>query len=378
MKRAACLALSALLLGACASTPEGGGPAPLPAFTKEIEVKSAWSKPMRAWEGSPQGDVRPVVVGDVLFVIDGKHWLRAYQARGGKLLWERRLDTAISAGITAAGELLLLGTRQAEVLALSQKDGALVWRVPVSSEVLAPPATGEGMVVVRAGDGKLLALDLHDGARRWVVDRPVPSLTLRGIGAAVIADGGVYAGFANGKLLALSLRDGAVQWETVVAQPQGRSELERMVDVDARPLVLDDMVYAAAYHGRVVALSRANGRVLWPREVSAYSDMAYDQNTLYLCDEDGAIWALDRRTGAALWKQEQLQRRAASAPVVFGDYLVVADVEGYLHWLARDDGQLAGRYHISDQGVVGVPLVVDDLLYAVGADGGITALRARR
>ncbi len=378
MKRTACLVLTALLLGACASAPESGKPAPLAAFTQELTIKSAWSKPMAAWDAASPGDVRPVVVDGVLFVVDGKHWLRAYQARGGKLLWERRVGAEISAGITAAGEVLLLGTRQAEVLALSQKDGALVWRAPVSSEVLAAPAAGEGMVVVRAGDGKIAALDLHDGARRWLVERPVPSLTLRGIGAAVIADGVVYAGFANGKLLALALRDGAVQWETVVAQPQGRSELERMVDVDARPLVLDDLVYAAAYHGRVAAMSRANGRVLWPREVSAYSDMAHDQDAIYLCDEEGDIWALDRRTGSALWKQEQLHNRAASAPVVYGDYLVVADVEGYLHWLVRNDGHLAGRYHISESGIVGAPLVADDLLYALGADGTVTALRAHR
>ncbi|MEK7323030.1 MAG: outer membrane protein assembly factor BamB [Pseudomonadota bacterium] len=378
MKRAAGLALTALLLGACASTPESGKPAPLATFTKELTIKSAWSKPMGAWDAAPQGDVRPVLVGEKLFVVDGKHWLRAYQARGGKLLWERRLGGEISAGITAAGEVLLLGTRQAEVLALSQKDGAPVWRTSVSSEVLAPPAAGEDMVVIRAGDGKIAALNLHDGVQRWVVERPVPSLTLRGIGAAVITDGVVYAGFANGKLLALSLRDGAVQWETVVAQPQGRSELERMVDVDARPLPLDDTVYAAAYHGRVTAVSRSNGRVLWPREVSTYTDLAYDNDNIYVCDEEGRLWALDRRSGSALWKQEQLHYRAVSAPVVFGDYLVVADVEGYLHWLARSDGHLAGRYHISDRGVVGTPLVADDLLYAVGADGTITALRARR
>ena len=376
--RALFIALTALLLGACASVPDSGKPAPLPAFTQELDIKSVWSKPMGAWDEPPQGDTRPLVSDDVLYVVDGKNWLRAYRARSGALLWERRLDTQISAGVSAAGELLLLGTRQAEVLALAKKDGALVWRAAVSSEVLAPPAVGDGVVVVRAGDGKLFALDLRDGARRWVVDRTVPTLTLRGVGAAVIADGSVYAGFANGKLLAVSLRDGALQWEAVVATPQGRSELERMVDVDAQPLVLGDTVYAVAYHGRVVALSRANGRVLWTRELSSYNDMAYDADNLYVRDEEGDVLALDRGTGSALWKQDKLHNRAWSAPVSYGNYLVVADVEGYVHWLARGDGHLAGRYHISDQHIVGAPLAVDDLLYLVAEDGSITVVRARR
>ncbi len=376
--RALSFSLLVLLLGACASAPDSGKPAPLASFTKEVDAKSAWSRPMGAWDTPPQGDTRPVVVDGVLYVVDGKSRLRAYRARGGSLLWERRLEADVSAGITAAGDLLLLGTRQAEVLALAKKDGAPVWRAAVSSEVLTPPAVGEGAVVVRAGDGKLFALDLRDGARRWVVDRPVPTLTLRGVGAAVIAGGSVYAGFANGKLLAVSLRDGAVQWEVAVATPQGRSELERMVDVDVQPLVLDDVVYAAAYHGRIVAVARANGRVLWARDLSAYNDLAYDADNIYVRDEDGYVWALDRRSGSALWKQDKLLHRAWSAPVIHGHYLVVADVEGYLHWLARGDGHLAGRFHISDKRIVGAPLVADELLYVVAEDGSITAVRAHR
>src|SRR3569623_2121880 len=291
---------------------------------------------------------------------------------------QRRLSGDVSGGITAAGETLLFGTRHGEVLALSQKDGAPVWRAQVSSEVLTPPAVSEGVVVVRAGDGKLYGLEQHDGARRWVVDRPVPALTLRGIGAPVIADGVVYAGFANGKLLAVALRDGSVQWEATVATPQGRSELERMVDVDARPIVADDVVYAVAYQGRVVALARSSGRVLWSRDMSSHTDMSYDAGSLYVRDENGVVWAIGRRRGAALWKQDKLHNRASSAPVIFGSDLVVADIEGYLHWLARNDGRLLARHHVGDAGMVGAPVVTDDLLYAIGADGSVFALRAHQ
>lgn len=376
--RAPWLIALTLALGACSSVPEGSRPAPLPTVTKEVDVKAAWSRSIGPWEDAPQGELRPVVADGVLYLVDGNNVLRAYDARKGRFLWQRRLSGDVSGGITAAGETLLFGTRHGEVLALSQKDGAPVWRAQVSSEVLTPPAVSEGVVVVRAGDGKLYGLEQHDGARRWVVDRPVPALTLRGIGAPVIADGVVYAGFANGKLLAVALRDGSVQWEATVATPQGRSELERMVDVDARPIVADDVVYAVAYQGRVVALARSSGRVLWSRDMSSHTDMSYDAGSLYVRDENGDVWALDRRSGAALWKQDKLHNRASSAPVIFGSDLVVADIEGYLHWLARNDGRLLARHHVGDAGMVGAPVVTDDLLYAIGADGSVFALRAHQ
>jgi len=365
-------------LAACSSVPESSRPAPLPSVSNEVEVKAAWSRLMEGWDEPSQGMLRPTVAAGQLVLMDGRNFLRAYDARSGSFQWQRRMKTEVSGGVTAAGDMLLLGTRQGEVLALSQKDGSLLWRAQVSSEVLAPPTVSDNVVVVRAGDGKLYALELHDGARRWVVDRPVPALTLRGVGPVVIAGGTAYAGFANGKLLAVALRDGAVEWEATVATPQGRSELERMVDVDATPIVTDDAVYAVAYQGRVVALARSSGRIMWTRDMSSHTDMAYDADNLYVRDEDGYLWALDRRSGAALWKQDKLHNRAISGPVAFGNNLVVADVEGYLHWLARNDGRIEARYHISDQGVMDMPMVIDDLLYAVGADGSIVAVRAHR
>lgn len=375
--RAAYVIMASALLAACASVQESTKPAPLTPVTKEVEAKAAWSRLVGGWDQPPQGSSRPAVAGTQVVLVDGKKTLRAYDARKGSFLWQRRLKADVSSGVTAVGDMLLVGTRHAEVLALSQKDGSLLWRSLVSSEVLAPPAVSEGVVVVRAGDGKLYALDQQNGTRRWVVDRPVPTLTLRGVGPAVISDGVVYAGFANGKLLAVSLRDGAEQWEATIATPQGRSELERMVDVDAAPIVVGDAVYAVAYQGRVVALSRSNGRVTWARDMSSHTDMAHDADNLYVRDEDGYVWALNRGTGAALWKQDKLHNRASSAPVILGDDLVVADVEGYLHWLARNDGRLLARYHVGDGVVVDASQVHGDLLYAIGEDGTLVAVRGR-
>lgn len=375
--RSACFAVLAVLVAACSSVPEGERPLPLPAYSKDVEIKAAWSHALGAWQDAPAGWAQPAVADGMLVVADGLDWLRAFDARRGKLRWERRSGVAITGGIGVADDMLLVGTRRGEVMAYALKDGALKWQATVSSEVLAPPVAANGVAVVRSGDGKLFALNVSDGKQLWVFNRSAPALVLRGMSSAVIAGDQVFAGFANGKLAALGLKDGGLLWEATIASPQGRSELERMVDVDAQPVVMGDTVYAAAYQGRVVALSRGNGQVLWARDMSVYNNMAADEHALYLSDDKGAVWALDRSSGAALWKQEKLSNRSVSAPVLFGDHLVVADFQGYLHWLARDDGRLVGRYRADDAGTVGVPFAVEKLLYVLGRSGGVEALRVQ-
>lgn len=368
------LVMMAVLLAACSSAPQTERPSPLPHYSKDVTVRAAWSHKLGAWRDAPEGRVQPVLVDGLLVTADGLDWLRAFDARSGKLRWERRTGFALTGGIARAGDALLVGTRRGEIIAYSLKDGKVMWQTALSSEILTPPTVADGVMVIRSGDGKVFALNAADGKRLWEFERSVPTLSLRGTGRPVIAGDQVFAGFANGKLVALNLKDGSLSWETTVATPQGRSELERMVDVDADPLVIGDTVYAAAYQGRVAALSRDSGRVLWARDMSVYNNMAADEHALYLSDAHGAVWALDPRSGAALWKQDNLRNRRLSAPVLFGDYLVVADFEGYLHWLARDDGRLVGRYHVDDAGVVGAPFPADGLLYVQGRDGGLEAL----
>jgi outer membrane protein assembly factor BamB len=375
--RSAWLGVLAALLAACSGVPESERPLPLPAYDKVVTARAAWSHDIGAWKDAPEGRVHPALGDGMLVVADGLDWLRAFDARSGKLRWERRTDLAITGGIGVAGELLVVGTRHGQVLAYALKDGELRWQATVSSEVLTPPTAADGVIIVRSGDGKVFALNAADGKQLWMFERSVPALSLRGLGRAVIAGDQVFAGFANGKLAALGLKDGGLLWEATVANPQGRSELERMVDVDTDPVVMGDTVYAAAYQGRVVGLTRNSGRELWARDISAYNNMAADEHAVYLSDDQGSVWAIDRASGAALWKQEKLHNRSVSAPVLFGDYLVVADFQGYLHWLARDDGRLVGRYHVDDSGLAATPLAAGNLLYVLGRSGAVEALRAQ-
>lgn len=374
MKRLALLALPALLV-ACSDT----GPVREPAELTKIEQPAL--KPRVLWDESPSsgGDdlharLRLAVEPDVLVTADVSGDVVALNPKDGRRLWSVETGARIIAGPTVAGAQVYMGTLDAEVLALKRADGAQAWRVAVSSEVMAPPVSDGRVVVVRTGDGKVFGLSADDGARIWSFDRAVPALTLRGLSAPLLAGGIAYIGLDNGRLAALRLETGEVLWEEVVAAPAGRSELERIVDVDADPIVTNEGIYAVSFGGELAAVALADGRVAWRRPIKSYSGIALAGSTLVVTDEDGLVWALDAQTGAAAWKQEALKYRKLSAPLALDEYVVVADFEGYLHWLSPKDGRIVARVRAVDDTVSAPPVVHDGLLYVLADDGEVAAV----
>ncbi|OAD21848.1 outer membrane assembly lipoprotein YfgL [Candidatus Thiomargarita nelsonii] len=244
--------------------------------------------------------------------------------------------------------------------------------------MLAKPRISRGVVVVRTIDGKLFGLDSQNGARLWVYERSrTPLLTLRGTSTPVIKHDQIIAGFDNGQLALLELHTGKVLWEAPVAVPRGSTELERMVDIDADPLLVDDTIYVTSYQGRTVAIDLLQGKLLWEKPLSSYAGLGVDFDYLYVSDTKSHIWALDRSTGEKWWKQEKLEARNVTAPVNIGNYVVVGDLEGYLHWMRRKDGQFVARYRMGKASIFVPPLVVDDILVAYDSQGEIVALRPR-
>ncbi len=374
---AASLSLFAILsLTGCTGTLTlDSHPTPLERLQPTASVTPVWYKQPQSrvdgWEGSPVIEIKD----KQLFIAHPRGRVRALDTECGCRLWD--VDTAASlTGAVGSGDgYLFLGTHKGEVLALSSKDGSLQWRSKLSSEVMSAPQVSQGVMVVRTNDGKMFGLNVQNGKRLWVYETIVPSLSLRGVGAPLVVDGKVFAGFSNGKVAALSVSNGKLQWEKVVSLAKGRSELERLVDVDAELAYRNGILYAVAFQGRLVALDINSGRIVWAREFSSHSGIVLDEQQLYISDDDGQVLALDRRTGATLWRQNKLMRRKISAPVMHDGNIVVGDYEGYLHWLSVEDGSFMMRRIVDDVAVMQQPLVIDDILYSVSHMGTITALR---
>jgi outer membrane protein assembly factor BamB len=315
----------------------------------------------------------PTVAGPYLLVADRRGRVTALSAESGKELWETRTGKQISAGPGVGEERVLVGTSNAEVIALNLLDGAILWEASVPSEVLSVPQIDLGVVVVQTADGSVTGLDAVDGSRLWVYERTIPTLTLRGTSTPAVEHGIVLAGFSSGKLAAISTEKGFVAWETSVALPEGRSELERMVDVDADPVIVGSAVYVVSYQGRIAVIDIQNGNLGWTRDMSAYAGLGVDFAQVYVTDQDSYVWALTRSTGDSVWKQDKLFNRALTAPEPYSNYVAVGDFEGYLHLLSRYDGHIAARTRVDRKGISARPLAIDEVLYVYGDGGTIAA-----
>lgn len=385
IRREALLPVALLAATLFAAGCGGGKSVRQPAVLETIE--SPQVDPERIWRSGRGPDTDELELGlttalhrDAIFTADAHGNVFALDRAEGDPIWEIDTDLRLSAGPTVEGDQVLVASRDAEVVALSRADGSELWRTTVSSEVVAPPASNGEVVIVRSVDGRVSALSAEDGSQVWVTGRTVPPLTLRGMAAPLIAGPVVVSGLETGRLVAQRLSDGESAWEQSVSVPSGRSELERIADIDAGLLLRGDTIYAMSYGGDIAALDRFNGEVRWRRAIKTYTGAALsdDGERLYVSDEEGAVWALETSNGAAAWKSEALAWRRLSTPAVHDGFPVVADFEGYIHYLSPDDGRIVGRTRQMGARVAAAPMVDDARLYLADVEGRLVVLGARR
>ncbi len=376
-KYAALLALAVLAAGCSSNSKKELPPAELPDFTEEVELKKEWSRSVGDGQGDSFNMLVPAVDGDHIFASDVNGEVLALNRFSGDKLWEQDLDLPVSGAVGAGYGLVLLGTLKGEVIALDAANGEEKWRARVTSEVLAAPATNGDVVVVQTQDDRLIALDAATGKQRWIYENTPAVLTLRGTGAPIVTNRLAFAGLSSGKVIALDTQRGLPVWEQRVAVPQGRSELDRVVDIDGGLVLSDTTLYVVSYQGRVAGLDMESGRILWQREASSNVGLAQGLGNVYVSLANGSIESVDERSASALWSNEALARRQLSAPEVFSSYVAFGDFEGYLHLVSQVDGRFVGRTRIDSDGLRARPLVVGDWLYAFGNSGDLVALTIR-
>jgi len=353
-------------------------PAELVEYEAEIEIDVLWKEKVGDGAGKQFLNLVLAVSYGKVLAADRDGLVHARDLKTGDLIWETETDYSFSAGPGIGSNAVILASSNAEIIALDIETGEQKWVSNVSSEVLATPVISDDIVIIRTTDGKIFAFSEEHGVQLWVFERSVPALSIRGTGSPIIVEGNVIAGYANGKLLALRLSDGKVGWETSIAIPSGRSEVERLVDLDVDPVETDGVIYISSYHGGTSAVLELDGDVLWRNEdVSSHSGLSYDWQYLYISDIDSHVWQLDQRNGASPWKQDELNNRGLTAPVAYDEYIVVGDYDGYVHWLAGSDGRQLGRIKIADSAIDAKPVVVENTVYIYSKDGRLAALKAR-
>jgi outer membrane protein assembly factor BamB len=323
-------------------------PAELVEFKASIQPKVMWSYKIGAAEDY---DFAAATESGSVYVASASGEVAKLDAGNGKPVWRISTGEKLSGGVGLGPDLVLVGTPKGQVIAYNQS-GKLLWKSKVSSEVLSVPRVDDGVVVVRCGDSRIFGINAADGARKWVYERATPALSLRSSAGVVVDGGAVYAGFAGGKLIALRAEDGKVIWEVSVAQPKGATEIERIADITSLPVVDGPLVYAVAYQGKVAAVDRAAGRVAWSRDISSYTGLNMEVARVYVTHTGGAIYALDFSTGKTYWRQGELLNRRLTAPLPMGGVIAFGDIQGYVHFLDREDGSFSGRVRTEDSPIL--------------------------
>lgn len=369
--------LALLLCAACSKDKNIDQPAKLtPLPHPSLRVQHAWSASvgdkkevaLRLGLGASVADNRVYAAGH-------KGDVRAFDLNTGHVVWRTKVKAPLSGGTAASSDLVLIGTSDGQLFALDAATGKSRWNVRLNGEVLAPAAIGAKMIVVRTVDGKLRALSPADGHELWTQQQQVPRLSLRGTATPVIVGDLVLCGFDNGKVVAVNSADGSLQWEASVAPPHGRTELERLVDIDSAVGVAGHDVYAVSFQGKVAMLALDTGQVWWSHDASSYRGLGRDDETLYLADADGEIVALKARTGAEVWRQNALLHRGLSPLAVTDDSIVVGDFQGYVHWIDKATGALAARVSADGVRISTAPLIEGNLVVVTSDRGRISVWR---
>ena len=374
-------ALAVLLLGGCTTVKnlfDGRGkdkslePTPLVQITPSVNVARLWSASVGGGEKSLGMGQHPAIADGRVYAAAVDGGVHALDLKTGQSVWRYASELPLSGGPGAGEGLVVVGSLEGDVIALDAATGTEKWKAKVGNEVLAAPAIGGGTVYVHSNDGRVTAFDAATGERRWFYSVEVPTLTVRGSGPVTIGPGIVFVGNDNGNLTALSATDGGVLWSTPVAEPDGRSELERMADVDGAVVIDNTMLFATSYKNHTIAIDGPSGQIVWDRENGGPRGLGLSNSAVVVTDPVGKVWALDKNSGASLWQQDGLAHRNTSAPAVQGDYAVVGDLEGVVHWLRLNDGAFAARAEIGGP-ITGQPVVSDGVVVVQTTEGQLAA-----
>ena len=373
------LALAALIFAAgCSKDKDVEPPAALVKFPATLPVKKIWGDNLGG--GKKQVLLRlglgPAVDNGIVFAGSDQGELLAVSLDTGKKVWLKKLGVSLSAGPGAGHGMVVVGSSKGSIIALDGATGRVLWKTRVNSELLSAPAIGEKVVVMRAVDGRLHGFDARNGTELWSVEQQVPRLSLRGTAIPVIAKEMAISGFDNGKVMAVSLNTGDTVWDTALASPHGRTELDRLVDIDSVVRVIGDNVFAAGFQGRTAMLALDSGQIWWAHDMSSDRGLSVDDENLFVTQSDGVVVAMRQRDGSEVWHNDKLKRRGLTTPAVTSTAIAVADYQGYLHWLDKGTGVLVARQRVAKYRVSNPPVAVKDTVIVLTDSGSLAAFRA--
>ncbi|OTA15258.1 lipoprotein [Xenorhabdus vietnamensis] len=374
--------VASVLLAGCSSEQDTVTMSPLPKVENQFKPRIAWDKSVGSGIGQYYSHLSPAWQGSTVYVADRHGVVKALDIDSGKELWatdlsekagllSSRLPALLSGGLTVSGDRLYVGTEKAKVIALDTTSGKVEWDSTVAGEALSRPVVSDGLVLIHTGNGMLQALNETDGSAAWSVNIDTPPLSVRGESAPAVAYGAAVVGGDNGRISAILLSQGQLIWQQRISQVTGSTEIDRLNDVDMTPVISENIIYAMAYNGSLVAMDMRSGQIIWKRELGSVNDMVITDSNIFIVDQNDRILSLRKSDGVTLWSQNNLLHRNLTAPEMYNGYLVVGDGEGYLHWLNMADGKFVAQNKVDSSGLLSRPVVASDKLMVQAKNGTV-------
>jgi len=351
-------------------------PRKLVQFSPEITPRLLWSTRASSGSGDEYLKLQPAISENAIYTTSLNGVITSIDRATGRTNWRTNTGLTLTSGAGVGDGIVAAGSRQGEVVAVQQSTGKQLWQASVPGEIIAAPAIADGIVVIKAVDGNVRGLDVRNGEKRWSYQETEPNLILRAASTPRVTDGHVLIGFANGGLSKFRLSEGQLLWAQSIATPRGAFAVQRMIDIDADPIVYDHHIYAATYQGRIASLDWGSGRILWSHDISSYTGMTANADNVFISDADSNLWAFNANSGLVNWRQTDLEYRTISGPAVMDNYVVVGDAKGYVHWLSLRDGHFAARLY-QGGAIYAAPIVRNGIAYVLSNNGNLSAYTMR-
>lgn len=350
-------------------------PNPLPKVAQASSLVQVFSTNVSSSSSEDALRLRLDSDNGVVFALDPKGNVLAY--KGKQRLWETKVTKAgLTSGVEAADGLVIVGNQKGQVFALDQATGAIKWTAQLSGAVISSALVQSGRVIVVANDGTAYALEAETGQVAWTYKLPNASFSLRGQATPVSLDPRtVLIGTSTGYIFAIDSVAGVPRLQRRVAVSEGRSDIQRLIDVDSEPVVSGQYVVTTSFQGQVTVLDLATQRVLWSENSSSLNRPEVTDGRVIVSQADGQVIAYDLITGTQIWRNEQLLNRNLSNAVLLGSNLVVGDLDGYLHQIDPNTGTTLGR--VKTSGEVRTLRVVDNQLYVSTRKGALSIWQNR-
>jgi len=373
--RYAALSLAALIgLAGCATGPyqDIGS---LPDYEDAVELDVVWDTAVGDGAEGSYLQLTPGITSEAIFAADAEGVVARLNREDGDIEWDIELELPLNGGVAADNAMVVVASLKGDVVALDPKTGDTLWKINLGRELLSVPALSWNRVFIQTGDGRIYALDRSDGAQKWLYNTDVPALTLRGTASPKLAGPVLVAGFASGRMAVIRQEDGRVFYERPVALPEGRSDLDRMIDVDGDIWIDEQLGVFTAYQGELMVLQLTNGKVIWSQPFSSTVGAVSGDGTVVAIDEMSHVWAFSQFYQSEQWTQKALEKRYLGTPAWLDGRVIVGDAEGYLHVLDGSTGALIGRKRLDSDPINARPIVDNSDIILQSVDGVVALVR---